>query len=393
MVKTRYLEQYITSDLKEKMAFVGGPRQVGKTTLARHIGETEYKQPFYLNWDNREDRKIILDQKFDASSDILIFDEIHKYKQWKNYLKGEYDKYKDKFNILVTGSARLDLYKKGGDSLMGRYHHFRLHPFSLAESLEIQPQIKEPFLKLNFLDERSEARQTFLDLFHYGGFPEPFLKKDEITLRRFHNERIDRLIKEDIRDIEILRDLSALQTLVEILPAKVGSLLSLNSLREDLEVAHKTISLWMNVLERFYYHFRIYPYAATAIKSLRKEPKMYLWDWSEAPDGAARFENIIASHLLKTAHFLEDTAGFKVELNFLRDVYGKEMDFLVSVQKKPWFAVETKLTSKELSQNLIYFKEKLKIPFVFQVVKEQNVDFLKNGIRIISADKFLSGLV
>ena len=142
MVKKRYLHSPVVSDLKEKMVFIGGPRQVGKTTLAKYIGDKDYKKYTYFNWDNREDRKIILQGKFKAESALIIFDEIHKYKQWKNYLKGEFDKYKDKFNILVTGSARLDLYRKGGDSLMGRYHYFRLHPFSVAEVLQLKPELK-----------------------------------------------------------------------------------------------------------------------------------------------------------------------------------------------------------------------------------------------------------
>ncbi|HEY4494951.1 MAG TPA: DUF4143 domain-containing protein, partial [Candidatus Paceibacterota bacterium] len=233
----------------------------------------------------------------------------------------------------------------------------------------------------------------FDQLFQFGGFPEPFIKKDLKTLRRFHNERLDRIVREDIRDIENVRDLSSLQVLVEILPGRVGSLFSANSLKEDLGVTHKTISLWLDVLERFYYHFRIYPFTSTTIRSLRKEPKVYLWDWSQIDNEAARFENMVASHLLKTIHFLYDTEGYKAELHFLRDREGREVDFLVSVNKKPWMAVEVKLSNKEISKNLKYFSERLKIPFIYQVVKEKGVDFTVNGIRAISADKFLSGLV
>ena len=178
-----------------------------------------------------------------------------------------------------------------------------------------------------------ESSRAFLDLFHFGGFPEPFLKKNEKVLRRFQNERTDRLIKEDIRELEQVRNLSALQILVEILPKKVGSLLSLNSLKEDLETTHKTISLWMDILERFYYHFRIYPFSASSIRSLRKEPKLYLWDWSEVADEGARFENMVASHLLKFVHFLHDAEGWKAELFFLRDIDKREVDFLVTVNK------------------------------------------------------------
>lgn len=391
MIKKRYLHPHIVSDLKEKMVFVGGPRQVGKTTMAKLIGKDNFKNSVYLNWDFRDDRKKILEEKFESGADLIVFDELHKYKNWRNYLKGEFDKNKDRFNMLVTGSARLDVYRRGGDSLLGRYHYLRLHPFSVREILGVKQDIeisKEP----KFINHKNNA-DIFSRLFSFGGFPEPFIKKNLKTLRRFHNERLERLVKEDIRDIEAIRDLSALQILVEILPSKVGSLFSLNSLKEDLGVTHKTISLWVDVLEKFYYHFRIYPFAANTIKSLRKEPKIYLWDWSQIDDEAAKLENIIASHLLKMAHFFYDTEGYKVELNFLRDREGREVDFVVTVDKKPWMAIEVKLSDKEVSKNLKYFAEKLKIPFVYQVIKEKNVDFTQNKIRVISADKFLSGLI
>ena len=393
MIRKRYLEKLVFEDLKDKMVFVAGPRQVGKTTMAMTIGEKFYPQKFaYLNWDSRDDRKIILKSAFRADKDLIIFDEIHKYKRWKNYLKGEYDKYKDRFNMLITGSARLNVYKKGGDSLLGRYYYYRLHPFSLNELLEKTGKI-EVFKELEFPDFKKEKKEKFDILLKFGGFPEPIIKQSERTLRRWHNQRMDRIIKEDIRDIENLRDLSALQVLVEILPEKVGSLLSLNSLREDLEVTHKTVSLWVDVLERFYYHFRIYPFRDKKIKSLRKEPKIYLWDWSELSDSAVKLENIIASHLLKLCHFLVDSQGIKANLYYLRDIEKREVDFLVAVDGKPWFCVEVKTAFREIPNSLTYFKEKLEIPFTYQVVREEGTDFWKDNIRVISADKFLTALM
>lgn len=395
MAKDRYLHTNIASDLKEKMVFIGGPRQVGKTTLAKLIGAREYKKFAYLNWDSREDRRAILGGAFQANAGLVIFDEIHKYKKWKNYIKGEFDKYQEKFNIIVTGSARLDLYRKGGDSLMGRYHYYRLHPFSMAEALGIKPEVRaSKTLKFpEHFNGKNAISNTFSDLLTFGGFPEPFLKKDQKTLRRFHNERMDRLIKEDIRDIEQIRDISALQVLVEILPGKVGSLLSLNALREDLQVSHKTISAWMDILERFYYHFRIYPYKTSIVKSLRKEPKMYLWDWSQINEESGRLENMVASHLLKMVHFLHDAEGYKADLHFLRDIEGREVDFFITIDKKPWLAVEVKSSERGASRHLAYFMDRLKIPFAYQLVKELNIDLWKDNIRIMSADKFLSGLV
>jgi len=391
MLKKRYLQEKIEKDLKQKMVFVGGPRQVGKTTLSRLIGKEAYRNFSYLNWDNPKDRKEILASKFEPDTQLIIFDEIHKYRKWKNYTKGQFDKFKEVFAILVTGSARLDIYQKGGDSLMGRYYYFRLHPFSQAEVLGVKNKI-EPFQKLIF-DSQKKSQTEFKKLLAFGGFPEPFFSQDAETLRRWHNQRMERLVKDDIRDIETIRDLSALQILVDLLPAKVGSLLSLNSLREDLLVAHGTITLWMDILEKFYYHFRIYPFSASTIKSLRKESKMYLWDWSQVPDENAKLENIVASHLLKLCHFLHDANGHKAELFYLRDNEQREVDFLVTVDKKPWLAVEVKNSDQKVSKNLLYFGRKLNIPFKYQLVNLPDLDFLQKDVRVMSIDKFLSGLI
>lgn len=390
----RYIEQYILKDLKDKMVFISGPRQVGKTTLAKVIGDNFFAEKYeYLNWDNRGDKKIILSGAFPADRKLFIFDEIHKYKNWKNYLKGEHDKYKEKFHILVTGSARLDIYRKGGDSLLGRYRSYRLHPLSLGELAGAASGMHIPFSELTFRKNYDAQEKTLGNLLKFGGFPEVFVKQDEKELRRWHNERIDRLIKEDIRDVENIRDISAMDVLAEILPEKAGSLFSLNSLCEDLNVTHKTIASWVDIFEKFYYHFRIYPFQSTLIKSLRKEPKLYLWDWSEVKDEGARFENIVASHLLKFCHFLFDVEGYKAQLFFLRDKEQRETDFLVTVEGKPWFSVEAKNSPKGISAPLAYFSKKLKIPFSYQVVRQEGVDFIKDRIRVISASKFFTSLV
>jgi hypothetical protein len=238
-----------------------------------------------------------------------------------------------------------------------------------------------------------EAREKFYELLKFGGFPEVFIRQNEKNLRRWHNERVDRLIKEDIRDVQNLRDISALQVLVELLPLKVGSLFSLNSLKEDLGVTHKTIALWVEILEKFYYHFRIYPFQSTLIKSLRKEPKIYLWDWSELADESVRLENMVAGHLLKFCDFLLDTEGYKARLFYIRDLAQREVDFLVAVDGHPWFAVEVKSSSKAPSAALRDFKEKLKVPFAYQLTLEKNVDFIQQDIRVMEAAKFLGALV
>ena len=392
-MKKRYLVEDILSDLNEKMVFIGGARQVGKTSLAKFIAENHFRSTQYLTWDAREDRQSILQAKFKGDADIVLFDEIHKYKNWKNYLKGQFDKHHTDFNIIVTGSARLDVYRRGGDSLMGRYFYYRLHPFSLAEYFE-KRNIVKPMEDIAIDQMPADASGAFAALLKFGGFPEPFLKQSEKDWRRWRLQRLERLIKEDIRDLENVRDLSAMQILVDMLPSKVGSLLSLNSLREDIQVAHKTIANWMDILERFYYHFRVYPYAHNKIKSLKKEPKLYLWDWSEVTgNDGAKLENIVASHLLKLCHFLQDVDGYKMDLHFLRDIDGREVDFLVTNDARPWFAVEVKSSVKDISKTLPYFGAKLEIPFLYQLVDERDVDIRKDKVRILSAEKFLQAIV
>ena len=392
MIKDRYLTEFILEDLKEKMVFIGGPRQVGKTTFAKSIISKHFSSYDYFNWDFRDDRKRIINTQFNEDDKLLIFDEIHKYKNWKNYIKGIYDKLKEKHKFIVTGSARLDLYRRGGDSLQGRYHYWRLFPFSLSElTNNNEIKISNPFEKLIF--KSNNNKEEFEILFNFGGFPEPLIKQNKRVLRRWHNEKLERMFKEDIRDIETIRDLNSMKILSDILPYKVGSLLSINSLSNELEIGYKAISNWLNILENFYYIFRIYPFTSKKIRSLKKEPKLYLWDWSEIEDESLRFENMIAMHLYKFVCFLKDYEGYKAELFFLRNVDKKEVDFLITINQKPWFGVEVKLNKTNISSNIHYFKQRLNIPYNYQVIMKNDIDFTKDEIRVISADKFLSALV
>lgn len=390
MIRNRYLTEGVLQDLEEKMVFVGGARQVGKTTFAvKIIGEKTGKFAYY-NWDNRADRQAVMRSDWPGDADLIILDEIHKLRNWKRLVKGEYDKLKERFRFLVTGSARLDIYRRGGDSLQGRYHYYRLHPFSLAELLDMPPRI-EVMKEISFR-ERSNP-QEFEALLRFGGFPEPLFRADERLLRRWHNEKIERMVREDITEVEQIRDLGHMKLLSDMLPGRVGSLFSANALREELEVSHRAVSRWLNVLEAFYYHFRIHPFVGKALRSIKKQPKLYLWDWSEVEDPSARFENLVAAHLLKTCHYLYDREGHKAALYFLRNIDKKEVDFLVTVDQKPWFAVEAKLSEATISPPLHSYKEKLKIPFVYQVIMKPGVYRFINGVRVISADRFLTGLV
>jgi predicted AAA+ superfamily ATPase len=327
--------------------------------------------------------------RWPAEPTTVVLDEIHKYRKWKRFVKGEFDKHRDRLKIIVTGNARLDVYRKGGDSLQGRYHHYRLHPFTLAE-LGGAAVLPAPFAALGF----PAAREDLLDvLVRFGGFPEPALAQSERVHRRWQKERIDRFFREDVRDLEAVREMSSIQLLSDLIPGRVGSPLSLNSLREDLDASHKAVSHWMDVLERLYFVFRLRPFTAKLIRSLKKGPKYYLWDWSMVEDAGARFENLVASHLLKFCHLLEDAEGHRAELHYLRDADQREVDFLVTVNRKPWFAVEAKLGDTEPAPALRYYGTRLAIPHLFQVVRDTDKDFESNGVRVLPAAKFLAGLV
>jgi predicted AAA+ superfamily ATPase len=390
MKKDRYLTEDIKRDLDDKMVFIGGARQVGKTTLAKEIVAKEFQHSTYYSWDYKPDRNKINSGELPGENGLLIFDEIHKYNKWKNLVKGIYDVHKHNYKILVTGSARLNIYRKSGDSLQGRYHYYTLHPFSLAELENITNKWKI-FEEIQFKDQNYKSSLEVL--YNYGGFPETTIAQDERVLRRWHNEKLERLFREDIRDIENIRDISSMKLLGDLLPSKAAGPLSINNLREDLEVSHRAITNWLNILESFYYHFRIYPYSSKLIRSIKKEPKIYLIDWSEVDNEGARFENLIASHLLKFTDYLFERDGYKAGLFYLRNVDKKEVDFLVTIDNKPWFAVEVKLSESVPSSSLSYFRERLKIPFSFQVIKQSGIDIIKNDIRVISAEKFLSGLI
>jgi uncharacterized protein len=390
MALTRYLESAVREDLDQKMVFVAGPRQVGKTTLAQQLLASA-PGGVYLNWDNREDRREIRAARWPGGAALVVLDELHKWRGWKGWLKGEFDKHRQAKRFLVTGSARLDVYRRGSDSLQGRYHHYRLHPLTHNEAANVPPApAQDPGQELEF----GTGVPLILDtLLRFGGFPEPFLAGSARAHRRWQKERVERVFREDVRDLEAVRDLSSIQLLADLLPERVGSPLSLNALREDLESSHRAITHWMDVLERLYYVVRIRPYESSRVRSLRKMPKAYLWDWSEVQAPGPRFENMVALHLLKFCHYLQDKDGFKVDLRYVRDRTGREVDFLVTRDRKPWFAVEAKLTETTIDPSLVHFLERLKIPFAYQVVLQASRDFVQQGVRCLPASTFLSALI
>lgn len=372
----RYLQNTIKSDLKEKMVFLGGPRQVGKTTFSQTLLKN-YKDhhPAYLNWDDLNDRKIILSGLWPSSEKLIIFDEIHKFRNWRSLIKGFFDKLKNSHQFLVTGSARLDHYRKGGDSLLGRYYYYRMHPLSLAELCSVHLSVKDKLNHLNLL-------------LQFGGFPEPFFKKDPIFLKRWHRQRQERIVYNDVRDLENIKEISNIELLMSALPARVGSVLSRKNLAQELEVDFKTAERWVSILENVYYCYRISPYGAPKIRAVKKEQKVYLWDWSELEDIGPKWENLVASHLLKYCHYLEDTTGDQMELRFLRDFDGREVDFVVLKNKKPLFAVECKTGEKQASPHLKYFSDRTQIPKFYQVHLGTKSYFVTDKIQVLPFSEF-----
>lgn len=387
----RYLTSPVREDLQRKMAFIGGPRQVGKTTLARFLSE-EYRTHLYLNWDNPKHKVQIIKQQWPPDTQCIVFDEIHKYDKWKNHIKGIWDTRLHDEKICVTGSSRLDIYRRGGDSLLGRYHYFILHPFSLKEWNNHTPSLSMPQKCHDLVFEQSSC--SLAELFKFGGFPEPLLDGKERTLFRWQNERFERIFREDIRDVEKVRSLSQVELLGALLPKRVASPLSLASLSEDVQVSPKTIINWMELLCRNYYCFKVMPYHFRLERALKKESKYYLWDWSEVEEEGKRFENMVGSHLLKFCDFYHDVFGIKTKLWYLRDREGREVDFLVTWGETPWFMVECKLV-RGPAKALNYFAERLDVEQKFLVTLDESYHYLEKttGIHVIPAGKFLMAFV
>lgn len=371
----RYVEPQVTADLTRKMVFLAGPRQCGKTTVAKALlSRTRAPASHYFNWDDDDDRERVLRREWPAGSGLVVFDELHKFSRWRNLLKGLYDKRRSELHILVTGSAKLDYYRRGGDSLQGRYHLLRMHPLSLAE-----------------LDK---TQATLADLLNFGPFPEPFLARDTVEAKRWSREYRTRLVREELASLEHVRELALLELLMLRLPECVGSPLSINALREDLQVSHQSVSRWLNMLENLYAMFRLYPFGAPKLRAVKKEAKHYHFDWTVIDKKGARFESLVAAHLLKWCHWQEDTTGDDVELRYFRDVDGREVDFVILRNRLPVLLVETKLTGQPIDRSLRYLRDRLPKVDAWQVHFSGSQDYLsEDGIRVAPAHVLLGTLV
>ncbi len=364
--QVRYLLNPIQDDLKRKMVFIGGPRQVGKTTLARHLLQKLNFEGAYFNWDNDDDQRDLLAKKWSDNDRLLIFDELHKFPRWKNWIKGIWDTEQENHRIIVTGSARLDVYKQGGDSLLGRYHYWRLHPFTIDE-----------------LPEKIPPKVALERLLTIGGFPEPFLDGDEREARRWRRERFDRIIKEDIRDLEPLRNIQLIGLLLNQLRTRVGGLVIHSNLAQNLQVAHKTVKNWLEVLERMYLVFSLKPYTSTISRAILKPPKVYFYDNADViGDEGTRFENLVATTLLKRIQFLADRDGYQYELRFIRDKEGREVDFVILKDGILEELIEVKLSDDEVSKSLRYYAEKLQPLRATQIVKNLKRSYNHNRLYV-----------
>ncbi|NCC51231.1 MAG: ATP-binding protein [Spartobacteria bacterium] len=379
------------------MAFIAGPRQVGKTTLCRQAGDV------YLDWDNDNHRDIILKGP-DAVADfsrvqvagqkpiVIVFDELHKNRRWKQFLKGFFDTYEERARVLVTGSSRLDLYRRGGDSLMGRYFLFHMHPFSVAE-------IAHPTLPDRDLVRTPSciSDDDWSALLEFGGFPEPFIKRSTRFSTRWQNLRRNQLLREDVRDLTRIQELDQLASLTQLLGARSGEQITYASLANTIRTSENTIRSWIATLCALHHGFLVRPWHKNITKALRKEPKWFLRDWSGIEDAGQRAETFCACHLLKAVEGWTDLGLGTFELRYIRDQQKREVDFIVIRDNAPWFIVEVKHRDTSCSPTLRHFQTQTGCPHAFQVVID--LDYIDANVfscmkpTVVPARTFLSQLL
>lgn len=372
-MQNRLIFPYIQRDLRKKIVLLSGPRQVGKTTLAKALTRTHE----YLNYDAVSDRQTIRAQAWKRDTELLILDELHKMKKWKGWLKGIYDTEKGKPPILVTGSSRLDIAKKMGDSLAGRHFSFRLHPLTMRE-----------------LKGSAPAEQTMNRLLSQGGFPEPFFATEKYFYERWQRSHLDLILRQDLLDLESVRRISDIETLIELLRYRVGSPISYQSLAEDLDVDISTIKRWLTILENLFVIFRVVPWTKNIARSLKKAAKFYFFDNGQvAGDEGAKFENLIAHELLSAVHLAQDIKGSRVSLHYLRDKDGHEIDFAVVDRNRVLSMIEAKWSDDRPGKDFIHLRPQGETPHAVQIVaklsREKDYPF---GVKVVSAAKWLENL-
>lgn len=369
----RYQKAAILRDLQKKMVFLAGPRQAGKTTLAKKIA-SEFSSTAYLNYDRLEDRKIMKKEAWLPSTELLVLDEIHKMPKWKNFLKGIYDTKPKHQKILVTGSAQLEIFTQAGDSLAGRYFLHRLMPLSPAECLKTGHH----FPLSRFLER--------------GGFPEPFLAEHPIDADRWRLQYVDSLMRTDVLEFDKIQHLHAIRLVFDLLRKKVGSPISYQSLAEDTQLSLNTVKKYIRILEALYIVFRVTPFSKNIARSLLKEPKIYFFD-NGLVDGdvGAQFENLVAFCLLKHCFAKIDYEAKPYSLHYLQTKEKKEVDFALAKNGKVEKLIETKYSDAAIHPALAYFNDKYQFPSI-QVVQELKRERMDGAIAAISGTKFTETL-
>jgi predicted AAA+ superfamily ATPase len=366
----------------DKMMLLPGPRQVGKTTAAQMALEAWPDKGLYLNWDIATHRRRILggedllaDWRRPYKRPMIVFDELHKMRRFKSWLKGFYDQYGKESAVWVTGSGRLDLYQKGGDSLLGRYFLYRMHPFSMGElhGIEKKDRLSDPDIGWKRFTSGDLDNQDIEPLLKFGGFPEPFLKQNQTFHTRWIRSRRELITHQDVRDLTRIEDVDRLEYLVQLLNPRIGAPLSINSLKEDLGVAFETVRGWIRTLDRLYYVYSVPPYSHRLQRAIKRDHKYYFWDWSEVKDAGPRFENFVMSHLLKACHTWTDFGLGDFKLWYVRDREKREVDALITKNDHPWLILEIRLNDMHISKSLQRFAMLLNCQKVVQVIRTDNV--------------------
>lgn len=373
----RYLSATILADLGKKMVLLTGPRQVGKTTLAKDL-MANFRRPQYLNWDVADDRRILVEQTWNPRADLLVLDEIHKMPQWKSYLKGVFDGRSEGQAILVTGSARMETFRQSGESLAGRYFQARLHPFSVREWVELTDA--RPDDALDRLIER-------------GGLPEPFLAEDASQAARWRQQYFTDLVREDVLEFSRIQEIKAMRLLVELLRERVGSPLSVASLARDLQIAPNTVAKYLDILEALYVIFRVRPLHRNVARAILKEPKVYFFDTGYVRgDAGVKWENACATMLLKHVHFEQDARGKQISLCYLRTKEGAEVDFVLCENAAPTHLIECKQSDNRPAPSLLKFAVLFPYAQSIQLVRELRQEEYRRPVSIVSGAGWLAEL-
>jgi uncharacterized protein len=402
--RSLYIETWQDLSAHKPMIFLVGPRQAGKTTLA-HLIAKSFSNHVYFNWDIAEQRAEFLQrpaffttmERRDATIPLVVFDEIHKYKDWKNYLKGIYDQFHDQYRFLVSGSGRLDIYQKGGDSLAGRYFLFHLWPLTVGElgnrNREIGSFLRDP-LQME-MGDRSDLAQIWQGLSELSGFPEPYLSGRKTHYRRWTTIYSRQLIREDIRDLTDIKSIADLETLYFLLPSRVGSPLSIPSLASDLKVSYNSVQSWLSVFDLFFLTFTIGPWTRKITRAIQKERKTYLWDIPRIKDPGARFENMVAIELYRAVNGWNDMGYGAFSLHFIKNKEQQEVDFVIANDGDPVVLIEAKVKDSEPTKALRKFQDFLKTPAVQLVEDADGYRLFANGdqsILVAPACQWLSML-